>query len=299
MTANSEPYLHHWTAGGREADTVGGSCFAPILLRSLRSMIPVALGLRALCAQAPDPYGANILKVSEERQIAFVLDTLDRNFPAGSGEALTFLAANKSSSVLPLIEKKIEEALASKNPAECFTTPAGDPARFIGLAAATIAYAGSAESLRQIAKLVRLDENRFGEYVDRTLIQARTLGTLFTVAYGGADIWDSALTGRIIAWFGSELPGRHDFDKRQMRTWWAEAMIRRYGNRLPTGRAWREDPIASRSPAELAASMHDGVFRTMIETIEKALILRHTSIPSVVEKAHSQSPPLPLRLSGG
>jgi hypothetical protein len=213
-------------------------------------------------------YGSNILKVSEAEQVAYIESALNKGL---LDDDVAMLVLNRSALTLPLIEKKIEEVLASPNPASCFTVKGVDPARFVGIAARMIDYAGNKEALEQLAKLMAIDENRFGELVWLTLInnENRRDPNPFTLAYAGLEIDSAPLRRRIIAWAESELPGKTDSRKRHLKEWWAEAMLSRHGRRLPTEQEWNDDPLASRIFPPLAKLMHDDVFRSMNELIDQ------------------------------
>jgi hypothetical protein len=181
-----------------------------------------------------------LLKASEAEQIAWVNSELDRGMPAKpNADTLTMLVLNRSSVTLPLIERKIEQVLRSPSPSECFVDKSVAPQKFIDVAAATIAYAGDAEALKQLSKLIRIDEKRFGRLIDNTLGNARVHRNPFTVAYQGLELGDTAVDARIAAWAQFQLsekraPGRNfgprtpepvpESEVQLVRRMWAEAM---------------------------------------------------------------------------
>jgi len=57
-------------------------------------------------------------------------------------EAFGNLILNKSSVTLPLTEQKIEEALRSPSPLDCFRDQSVDPQKFVDRAAMAITAAG-------------------------------------------------------------------------------------------------------------------------------------------------------------
>src|SRR5262249_32405793 len=130
----------------------------------------------------------NILKVSEAEQVAFIRSALDQCIPPDLGGALTMLVLNKSSLTLHLIEERIEEVLNASKSLVCPSNRQMDTAVFINLAVSAMIYAGDVEALKQLAKLMMLDEQRFGAYVGLALINAATFRNPFSVAYGGIDL---------------------------------------------------------------------------------------------------------------
>jgi hypothetical protein len=227
-------------------------------------------GSWAVLAQTVDPtaitYGNNILKVSEAEQVQYIQSALDRG---EFDDTLTMLAVNRSSLALPMIEKKIEEILASTDPASCCTTNRVAPERFIDAAARTIDYAGNLEALKQIANLAARDDEKFGPYVPLTIHNAeeRPGSNPFVLAYAGLEMSNPALERRIIAWAESQLPGETAFRKSQMQRFWAQAMLARYGGRMQAENGWSRDPLGMRLSPALAGAMHDEVLRSMTEEI--------------------------------
>jgi len=216
-------------------------------------------------------YGNNVLKVSRAEQVKFIQSTLDQGMPVELVDTLAMLVLNKSALALPLIEKKIEAILSSPNPSRCCTTGEVDPPRFIDLTARTIAYAGDVEALNQFAKLMAIEEQRFGQYVPQAIHNAeeRRNGNPFAVAYAGLQIGNPALSRQIIAWVEAELPGKSDFRRGQLRGWWGQAMLARYGGRASADNGWNDDPIATRISSSLALLMRDEVLRTVSEEAGK------------------------------
>jgi len=94
----------------------------------------------------PDTFPFQLLKWSEAEQSSWIQSDLDRGMPTDLGDALTMLILNRSSVTLPLIEKKIEQVLASASPQDCFTDKSIDPNKFVAGAASAIAYAGDAQA---------------------------------------------------------------------------------------------------------------------------------------------------------
>jgi hypothetical protein len=79
----------------------------------------------------------------------------------GSPDIETEKRGCRATSLLPVLERRIEEALKSPNPLDPFTDKMADPKRAINLAAATIAYAADGLALEEISKLLAIDDGRF------------------------------------------------------------------------------------------------------------------------------------------
>lgn len=219
-----------------------------------------------------------MLRASETEQIAWIKSDLARGMPVVDPDAgiLTMLILNRSSVTLPLIEQKIEEVFRSPTPHDFFSDKSVDPQKFIDFAALAITEAGDVQALKEVSKLMKIDEKRFGWLVGKTLLTARTYRNPFTVAYGGFEIGDPAIDSRIAPWFESQFSqaeailrqANTDFDVRQQKRWWAEALVEKYGA-VPTERQWHADPLASRLTQLRAASLHDDVIHLATEAIQK------------------------------
>jgi hypothetical protein len=250
-----------------------------------------AIALLALAGYAagqgvPDsPDWRRMLKASEAEQTAWINSDLDRGMPTVDPDAsvLTMLILNRSSVALPLIEQKIEQVLRSPSPLDCFTDKSADAQKFVGVAAAMIAYAGDEQALREISKLIKVDERRFGGLVEGTLINARSYRNPFIVAYRGLEIGDPAVDSRIAAWAEVQLADERpplrsrggpalepvpESEMRQVRRWWAEAMVEKYG-RVPTEMEWATDPLVSRLKPYRAAALHDEIMRVASGVVQR------------------------------
>jgi hypothetical protein len=228
-----------------------------------------------------------MLDASVAEQTAWIKSYLGRGMPVldPDSSVITMLILNKPDVALPLIEQKIEKVLQSASSPDNFTDKSIDPQKFVDLAAIAIMEAGDGQSLKEIGKLIKLDEKRFGYLIERTLIQATSYRNPFVVAYQGLDIGDPAIDSRIIAWAKLQLdlldnkplqrtPGPPDqeavreYENEKARTWWAEAMVNKYGG-VPSEAQWRSDPIVSRLKANHADSVHDPMIRLASGIVEK------------------------------
>src|SRR6516162_3499142 len=133
----------------------------------------VLLPLSSLHGQDTIPPARTILDLSESEQAAFIRSTMALGFPMNRADQMTMLIINRSALVFPLIEGKLEEALKSDSPQTAFVETASE----------MIAYAGDQTALREIIKLMSLDEKRFGRLVGRMLDNAGNWRNSFDVAY--------------------------------------------------------------------------------------------------------------------
>jgi hypothetical protein len=157
---------------------------------------------------------------------------------------MTMLIINRSGLVLPLLEQHVEVELRSESPSN----------DFIATATEMIAYAGDEEALREISKLMTVDDGRFGRLVGRTLDNSVHFRNPFTVAYRGLELGNEAVSRHTVAWVKSALAS-----DRMQRTW-AEAMLDRYG-KVPGDSEWATDPIASRLKDRASAELRQSVMR--------------------------------------
>jgi hypothetical protein len=232
-----------------------------------------AMGVATALAQ-PEPATSQetltnrILSMSDGDQVAYVNSDLNQGMPIDKYGPLRMLVLNRSTLVLPIIEQKIEDVLRSASPIECFADKTVDPQKFVDLAAWTLPEAGDEQALRQVGKLIAIDEKRFGTLVGNTMAAAQNRRNPFAVAYSGFAIRDPKLDRRILAWIEPQFGNRTEFRQTQLKNWWGEAMAETYG-RIPTEANWADDPIASRINPELSASLHDEILRLAADAFER------------------------------
>ena len=202
--------------------------------------------------------------------------TVEENIFLGNEIRGQFRVLNKSEIALPLIEQKIEEVLRSRSVSSCFNDKSVDPKRFVGRAMLAIATAGDLEALKQSSKLIKIDEKRFGDMVDRTLSGALGYRNPFTVAYQGLELNDPVLDSRIGDWARAQLrerthilPGAAEAETLEVREWLAQAVVKRYGA-APSEKQWAKDPLISRLPPLLTAGLHDHVMSLAAEAAKKS-----------------------------
>jgi len=174
------------------------------------------------------------------------------------------LILNRSSLVLHVVERKIEEVSRSTDPLECFIDKTVDPKWSVDMAASSIARSGDEQALKEISKLIATDEKRFGTLVRNTLFAAQNRRNPLVVAYRGFDFGDPAVDKRMVAWVETQFDTRVEFAFRQLKHWWAKAMVERYGG-VPTETQWLDGPIASRIKRAPSGSLHDDMFRLAAE----------------------------------
>ena len=214
---------------------------------------------------------------SESEQATWVQAYLDEGRVIDTTRIFGALSVGNSPLVLPLIEKKIEQVLASRSPSDCFRgDKAADPKRWMRLISSEIAYVGSEQSLQEASKLIKLDEALFGYMVENTLASAQGRGNPFSIAYSGFGIGNPAVEKRVITWVEAFL-ARHATRERppvEHAIWavplvdrlWAEAMVERYGG-VPTEAQLAVDPIYSRLNPPLNPSFRNDLLRYAIQTV--------------------------------
>jgi hypothetical protein len=192
--------------------------------------------------------------------------------PYDLGDVLNSLVLGKSSLTLPLMEQKIEQVLQSKSPSECFTDKSVNPERFAYLVAEAIAYAGNDEAMRQVAKLTKLDEKRFDDLVVRVLMAAENRGNPenrgdpYIVAYHALDIGEPLVDKRIYAWVQAGLAEKEATRIRDLRKFWAEAMVDRYDG-VPTESQWATDPFVSRLNPSDELELHKALIGYAVQVV--------------------------------
>jgi hypothetical protein len=215
--------------------------------------------------------------MSDAEQVALAKSILDRGIPTGElGDAVAILTRGRSSLILPLFEKKIEECLTASSTRDCFTDKSVEPERTILRIANAIADAANQQALGEASKLIKVDEKRFDFMVRKTLIAAAAGHNPFVIAYQGFDIGDPAVDKRIAAWADEWLADEvrkvgnpiYDGVTIDPRHQWAEAMVNRYGA-VPTPEQWTLDPIVSRVKPATSGLLYRDVHRFAAEVVAK------------------------------
>jgi hypothetical protein len=219
---------------------------------------------------APPPHDLSLARrivgMSEESQVAYARWYLAQGMPTDGGDAFAVLVLNRSSLVLPILEAKIEELLNSPSTPDSSAERVVDPKLVVSFAGSMIAYAGDQQSLKEISKLMKIDEQRFGRLVESTLANAQGYRNPLTVAYSGFEIGDAALDKKIAAWIEARFSDKYEGVVARAKHWWADALVDRYGG-PPSPEQWANDPIASRLKPSLATALHDDVYRLALEAL--------------------------------
>jgi hypothetical protein len=211
----------------------------------------------------------NIAQWSEADQTAWLFSMLDRGMPPN--DYYSVLLRTHSDLAVSIIEKKIEQVLKSDSPATCFSERTVDPKLFVAEAAGEIAYAADENAFRATSRLMKIDEQRFGRFVESTLGYAYSSSARrnpLTVAYGGLDLGDPAVDRRIIEWIEPLFIRWSANTAALHKRMWAEALVERYGA-PPTETEWANDPIASRLRHPQAATLHDEMIRLAADALQK------------------------------
>jgi hypothetical protein len=190
------------------------------------------------------------------------------------GGAVGLLVRARSSLTLPILERRVEDLLGSTSPGDYFADKSVDPKRFVTLAASSIAYAANEEALRQLSRLMRLDERRFAPFVEQTLLNAQDAWNPYTLAYRGLEIGDPAVDREIAAWAEKRLSeemqrfSNPTYERvRRERRVRAEALVERYGGPT-TEDQWKADPLVARLKPELAAALRESMSRYAREVVQ-------------------------------
>lgn len=229
-------------------------------------------GVGAWCGIARSDHGSGpnalrVLSVGSAEQEAVIREALDQGFPVGaeSTSVVAVLARSNPDVAIPLIERKVEEALSAPESHRVFSASGVDRDRFVGmLAGGLIAYAGNRQALEAIAKLIRLDRKRFSALVSHALYSALGFGNPYVVAYQGFGLGDADLDPLIAEWATNVLTGP-DARYVQYPDWAAVLVYRCKG--VPTEEQLDIDPIASHLPAAVLAAIHDSVMTAATNTV--------------------------------
>jgi hypothetical protein len=196
----------------------------------------------------PTASAAGILSRVEDDQRRFIAGALELGIPPSYADELIMLVINRSALTIPLLEERIE-LLLQADPA---------PQHLIDLISEMIAYAGDEHSLKAIARLIALDEQRFAPLVGRSLTHSSNWRNPFGVAYRGLELGSDPVARYTAAWVATVLR----FDR--MKRAWAQAMIDRYG-RAPREDDWDRDPIALRLADGAARQLRQSIIQLAAE----------------------------------
>jgi hypothetical protein len=216
----------------------------------------------AMAQQSPGPVNNpevnRLLGMSEAEQKAYVNSAFDHGLPQASIDSLTGLVRQRSAILVPVLGARVLEAVKSPKPIDCFADKTVDPQAAIMAATSAIAYAADGNALKELSKLLEVDDRRFGWLIGYTLSDGGSRN-FFPVAYRGFEIGSRALDAKMIIWIQKQLEDDAESSQPQLRAWWADALVEKNGH-APTEAEWVSDPIEKRLKPELAKSLHDDIF---------------------------------------
>jgi len=214
--------------------------------------------------------------LSDSQKVALTESILDAGIPDGEPtESIYILASGRPGLLLPLLERKAEDAVKALGAGSDTAGKSTNPRRVAKMMADIIAEAGDEFALSLEAKLLKLDERLFDDVIYRTMIATPGRRNAFTVAYYGLDLGEPAVTKRILAWAKESLEGElthlgnPGYDNvPDFRHEWGEALVARYGG-PPTTAQWQNDPLAAGLDARLASAYYKDVYRFAIDAAAK------------------------------
>jgi hypothetical protein len=237
--------------------------------RRLLVILAAITSAAALAQELPvqtEPWQARFERMSDAEKAAYTNSAFDQGLTPGMVADLGVLVRIRSAVVLPVLERRIEEALKSPSPIDCFVDKTVDPLKVINIAAGIIAYAGDENALREFGKLLALGkmmgshEQLLRLMINSTLRRAAEYQNPFSVAYRGFDIGDPTVNDGIAGWARLQFEDEAENRQAELKHLWAEAMVEKYGH-APNEVDWANDPLATRMKSTLAWSVLDEVFR--------------------------------------
>lgn len=218
--------------------------------------------IAAAMAQKPapiDPEAAHLLSKTEAEQKAFINSAFDQGLPLASVNTVTSLIRERSATLAPVLGARVEAAMKSASPIDCFADKTVDPQAAIMAAATAIAYAANDNALKELSKILAIDDRRFGWLVGYALSDGGSRN-FFPVAYGGYEIGSAPLDSRMTAWIEKQLQSDAEAAQPQLAAWWADALVDKLG-RAPNESDWAADPIVKRLKPDTTRPLRDEVLR--------------------------------------
>jgi hypothetical protein len=206
---------------------------------------------------------AHLLKQSDAEQKAYVNSAFDHGLPQASVDSVTQLVRARSAILAPILGDRIVAALKAKSPIDAFEDKTVDPQSAIMAAASAIAYAGDENALKELAKLLSVDERRFGWVVGYALADGGSR-TFFPVVYKGYELGSAPLDAKMTAWIEKQLTEDANSGEPTLAGWWAAAMVERLG-RAPGPADWANDPIVKKLKPEIAQPVRADVLKLAAE----------------------------------
>lgn len=238
------------------------------------TILTLGVALSTSTGQSLPSQGPTIDRVSrwsDPEAVSFVNAVLSTRLPnSREADALYTLTITRSTLVLPLFERKIQELLISHSPRGHDSGNSGGSQEMIAFLKREIEEAGDSQALREASKLIKTDEGRFDDMVECILASAITKRNPFTVAYEGLEIGDPALNRRIVIWAEHALGQDSNPSDADMKHQWAKAFVER-NSTLPIEEEWNHDPIASRLRPSLSGLLRQDVLKFAAEMRIKRL----------------------------
>lgn len=214
-----------------------------------------------------DKEAARLLKQSEAEQKAYVNSAFDHGLPQATVNTVTTLIRERSATLAPMLGARVVEALKSPKPIDCFVDKTVDPTASIMAAASAIAYAADENALKELSKILAVDDRRFGWLVGYALSDGGSRN-FFPVAYKGLEIGSAPLDVKLIAWIQKQVQDDSDAADSQLKTWWADALVERLGH-AATATDWANDPIVTKIRPELAKAERDAVLQLSAQEAQR------------------------------
>ena len=214
-----------------------------------------------------DKEAAHLLKLSEAEQKAYVNSAFDHGLPQATVNTVTTLIRERSATLAPVLGDRVVEALKSPKPIDCFVDKTVDPQASIMAAASAIAYAADENALKELAKILAVDDRRFGWLIGYALSDGGSRN-FFPVAYKGLEIRSAPLEAKMIAWIDKQIQDDPDAADSQLKTWWADALVERLGH-AASATDWANDPLVKKIKPELAQLERDPVLQLSAQEAQR------------------------------
>jgi hypothetical protein len=236
-----------------------------------KSLTIVVFATAAALAQSTGPVNdkeaAALLKSNEAEQKAYINSAFDQGLPQASVSTVTILVRERSATLAPVLGARVQQALKSASPIDCFTDKTVEPQSTIMTAASAIAYAADANALKELAKILTIDDRKFGWLVGYALSDGGSRN-FFPVAYSGYEIGSAPLEAKMTLWIEKQLEADDASGEPQVKVWWAETLLERTRH-TPTAADWANDPIVKKIKPELEKSVRDNVLRLAAEELQR------------------------------
>ncbi len=228
-----------------------------------KSLAILVVAAGAALAQPLNSELARLLKQSDAEQKAYVNSAFDHGLPQASVDSVTSLIRARSATLAPVLGDRIVEALKAKNPLDCFPDKTVEPNAAIMAAASAIAYAADANALKELSRILAVDDRRFGWLVGYALSDGGSRN-FFPVAYKGYEIGSAPLDAKMTTWIEKQLQEDYQTAEPKLPAWWAGAIVERLGH-APGPADWANDPIVKKLKPETTQPIRADVLRLAAE----------------------------------